>query len=494
MGPDFDVRIRLVCAGAPAYFPGMTATARSDRLDTAAHHRALDSRDARFDGVFFVGITSTGIYCRPVCPAKVSYPERRRFFETAANAEHAGYRPCLRCRPELAPGRAPVDAVSRLAAAAAHRIEGGALNGSSVGTLAAELGVSERHLRRSLEREFGVAPLELAQTHRLLLAKRLLADTALSVTRIAYASGFQSLRRFNAVFQERYRLSPRELRRPSTEKAGSEDGVHLSLAYRSPYAWEPLLDAFRREAILGVEVIEEGRYTRALSIEGKAGVISVEDVPARQHLSVQVSASLVPVLMPLLARLRHCFDLDAEPAMIEKHLTQGGLGASVRKHPGLRLPGTMEGFEVVLRAVGGGAAKRVVERFGTEYEGGVEGLTHLVPTAKQIVAAGVDGLMVCGMGKRKAQLLVRMAEEVVAGRLALKRGGDAEAMGDALRAMPEMEEALVTTILIRALGWPDAFPSSDPRAARAEQWRPWRGYAALHLAVEEGRVAGRKAG
>jgi len=175
--------------------------------------RALDARDARFDGLFFVGITTTRIYCRPVCPARVSYHDRRRFFDTAASAERAGFRPCLRCRPELAPGRALIDAVPNLARVAAHRIGAGALNGRGVAQLARELGVSDRHLRRVLERELGVSPVELAQTHRLLLAKRLLADTSLPVTRIAYASGFQSLRRFNSVFRERYRLSPSALRR-----------------------------------------------------------------------------------------------------------------------------------------------------------------------------------------------------------------------------------------------------------------------------------------
>src|ERR687897_3435511 len=188
--------------------------------------RAVRARDVRFDGIFFVGITTTRVYCPPVCPARVSYPERRRFFETAASAERAGYRPCLRCRPELAPGRALMDAVPRLARLAAQRIGAGALNGNSVADLARELGVSERHLRRALERELGVSPAELAQTHRLLLAKRLLAETSLPVTRIAFASGFQSLRRFNSVFRERYRLSPSALRRtPALSDAGRDAGA-----------------------------------------------------------------------------------------------------------------------------------------------------------------------------------------------------------------------------------------------------------------------------
>src|SRR6185369_15105610 len=217
---------------------------------TDAWERALGARDPRFDGIFYVGIITTKVYCRPVCPARVSYHDHRRFFETAASAERAGFRPCLRCRPELAPGRALVDAVPRLASVAAHRIAAGALNDCSVRQFARDLGVSERHLRRALEREVGVTPLELAQTHRLLLAKRLLVDTPLTVTRVAYASGFQSLRRFNSVFRERYRMSPTALRRrQSTDSVAVRPSptdepsspLRLTLAYREPLAWNALL-------------------------------------------------------------------------------------------------------------------------------------------------------------------------------------------------------------------------------------------------------------
>ena len=471
-----------------------TTPLRADRLDAAACTRALRARDARFDGVFFVGVTSTGIYCRPVCPAKVSYPDRRRFYDSAAAAEVAGYRPCLRCRPELAPGKSPVEAVPRLAANAARRIEAGGLNGSSVGTLATELGVSERHLRRALERAYGVSPLELAQTHRLLLAKRLLADTTLSVTRIAFASGFQSLRRFNALFQERYRLSPRELRRPDPEKSGTSAGVRLSLAYRAPFNWERILDTLRREALPGVELIEGLRYTRTVALDGRVGVISVEDVPPKKHLAIELSPSLLPVLMPLLARLRHLFDLDAEPAAIDAHLTAGGLGASVRRHPGLRLLGSIDGFEVVFRALAGESAGRVVRELGNSMVGGGDGLTHLAPTARRIAKGGIEALERYGVGKKRGGLLVRVAEEVAAGRLVLERSGEVEMISRALRQLPGMDEELVTLIATRALGWPDAFPSSDPRATRAEQWRPWRAYGSMHLRMEEVRLAGRRVG
>ncbi len=323
--------------------------------------RAVHARDIRFDGIFFVGITTTRVYCRPVCPARVSYPERRRFFETAASAERAGYRPCLRCRPELAPGRALMDAVPRLARLAAQRIAAGALNGRSVTDLAGELGVSERHLRRALERQLGVSPAELAQTHRLLLAKRLLAETSLPVTRIAFASGFQSLRRFNSVFRERYRLSPSALRRAAPTSAADRpagDFVTLTLAYRPPLDWQLLTGLLRRDAMPGVTVVENGRYGRTVNLDGRRGVVLAEQAKGKTHLDVAVSLSLLPVLMPLLARLRQLFDLDAEPAVVDAHLAQNGLASLVQERPGIRIPGVLDGFEVALRTLLSGPERR----------------------------------------------------------------------------------------------------------------------------------------
>src|SRR5205823_3446710 len=290
----------------------------SSMVSTPSSHRdayqlAVDARDPRFDGVFFVGITTTRVYCRPTCKSRLAYDRHRRFFDSAAAAERAGFRPCLRCRPELAPGRGggaaqiPLDAVPRLAQLAAHRIAAGALNGRSVAQLAGELGVSERHLRRALEREVSVSPLELAQTHRLLLAKRLLVDTDLPMTRVAYASGFQSLRRFNVVFREQYRMPPSSLRHGRPARGPQEGKVRLTLSYRSPFAWDALTTVLPRKA--------------TVSIDGRSGVVTVENSAADSHLVVELSESLLPVLMPLIAGLRRVFDLDAEPAVIDAHLT-----------------------------------------------------------------------------------------------------------------------------------------------------------------------------
>lgn len=472
-----------------------------DSLDPDIVVQALDARDARFDGVFFVGITTTQIYCRPVCPSRFARSDHRRIFPTAAAAESSGYRPCLRCRPELAPGRAPCDAVARLAYAAAYRISMGALNGQAVAQIAADLGVSERHLRRAVQREMGVSPLQLAQTHRLLLAKRLLADTTLPITTVAYASGFQSLRRFNSVFHERYGLSPTALRRPA-EGRQEKDFVALTLAYRAPIAWDALIALLRCEAVPGLEVIEGKRYGRTVLLDGRRGVVFVED--AGRHVRLQVSLSLVPVLMPLLARLRTLLDLDAEPATIDACLAQGGLAYLVEQRRGLRLIGAFEGFELALRALLTGSARpgtpanallqRVVTSLGEPIDTGIPSLTHLAPTAERMRDA-VPELVDLGVSRERAEAITAVA------RLQLEPGGDAAASRDALLRIDSVDEQLATTILMRTLRWPDAFPATDAalqQAAglsdasslleRAEAWRPWRAYAALHLWLTDTRA------
>ena len=491
--------------------------------------RAARARDPRFDGVFFIGVTTTGIYCRPICPARFVRPTNRRFFVSAAAAERSGYRPCLRCRPELAPGRAPVDAVSRLAFAAALRIAAGALNDGSVADLARELGVSERHLRRALERQLGVSPVELAQTHRLLLAKRLLADTALPVTHVAFASGFQSLRRFNTVFRERYHLSPSKLRRaarggderqrtgarPAAAAGPDRDFVRLTLGYREPIAWSVLLSFLQRDAIPGVEIVNGSRYGRTVRIDGRSGVVFAADLApaagrgrapraAGVHLDVEVSLALVPALMPLLARLRHLFDLDAEPAVIDSHLEQGGLAALVARRRGVRIPGAVDSFEIVLGALIRGpgpsthaardAMRRVVVALGEPLDTGVPGLDRLAPSAERVADAGAARLRSLGVAPGRSHALAAAARAMAFGRLTLAPGDDIVAARRALLAIDGIGERLATEILVRTLCWPDAFPAADralQRAAgvsgpgslraRAESWRPWRAYAALHL-------------
>ena len=476
--------------------------------------RALDARDPRFDGVFFVGITSTGIYCRPICPARVSYPERRRFFTTAAAAERAGYRPCLRCRPELAPGRSTCDAVSRLAHAAASRIAAGALNGRGVADLAGELGVGERHLRRVLEREMGVSPIELALTHRLLLAKRLLADTRLSVTRIAYASGFQSLRRFNAAFRERYRLSPSELRRPDARAGRRDDLVRLSLAYRPPLDWAAMLALLQHDAVRGIDGVAGDRYVSTVRVDGHVGAIVARDASCdarargatRHHVELDVTPSLLPVLMPVLARARHLFDLDAEPSVIDAHLAEGGLGRHVHAHPGVRVPGALDGFDVALRVLLRRASRsqtayeslawRVTAALGDPIDVGLPSVHHLAPDARRVAGTDVHVLSSLGVHERDASIVVELARAVAAGRVRLEPGADPSHVSRELASIG-VDEASAALILSRAAAWPDSLAAHDPTHSltrRAERWRPWRAYAAMHLRLESTKAAKVRAG
>jgi len=444
-------------------------------LHREAYQLAVDARDRRFDGVFFVAVTTTRVYCRPICPSRLAYDRHRRFFDSAAAAERAGFRPCLRCRPELAPGtgRVGLGAVSRLAQVATQRIAAGALNERSVTELATELGVSERHLRRALEREIGVSPLDLAQTHRLLLAKRLLVDTDLSVTRVAYASGFQSLRRFNASFREQYGMPPSALRRKNTAPAPRSELIQITLAYRPPLAWDALLESLRAVAMPGVEVFEGGRYGRTVRIGEHTGFVFAEDAPGN-HVALEVSPSLLPVLMPLIAGMRRLFDLDAEPAVVDAHLAQGGLGAAVALRPGVRVPGALDGFEVALQLLLRGRGC-----LGDPIETGVPGLTHLTPSPSQIAKVG-DGVGVPA----------RLARAVTTGALRLEPGSDVAATKRALLALGGIGERLATEIVMRALYWPDAFHTKDRAlVARAEAWRPWRAYAALHLVARRGLAA-----
>lgn len=481
--------------------PAAVATAL---LDSAACSRAVASRDPRFDGVFFVGISTTRIYCRPVCPARVSYPERRRFFETAAAAERHGFRPCLRCRPELAPGRALCDAVPRVAGAAAMRIAAGALNGHGVGELARELGVGERHLRRAMERELGVSPVELAQTHRLLLAKCLLTDTSLPVTRVAFASGFQSLRRFNSVFRERYRMSPSVLRqrpRPAVTAAAPAgpkgDWVRLALGYRAPLPWNALVAKVAGDTPPGVGLVEGARYGRTVSVNGLRGVVFLEVAPGGPQVIAHLSVSLLPALMPLLARVRHLLDLDAEPATIDAHLADSGLATLVARCPGLRMPGAFDGFEVVARELlRPDVLEAATRALGEPIETTVSGLDRLALAADRVAAAGEDFLVSLGTPRRRAGALATVARAVAGQTIRLEPGADVQATLRALKEIPGLGPRTAVAIVMRALHWPDAFPSTDPSlqhaagvsGARAllrvaERWRPWRGYAAAHLAT-----------
>jgi AraC family transcriptional regulator, regulatory protein of adaptative response / DNA-3-methyladenine glycosylase II len=474
------------------------------RIDDETCYRALSARDARFDGLFFVGVTSTGIYCRPICTARTVGRARCRFFSNSALAEREGFRPCLRCRPELAPGDAPVDAVWRTARAAARRIEAGALNdGGNLERLAHDLGLSSRQLRRVVQQEFGVTPVELAQTQRLLLAKQLLTESNLPITQVAFASGFESVRRFNALFQSHYRLTPSRMRRASTGSHG-QDCVRLTLAYRPPLAWEALLRFLAGRATAGVETVCDGTYGRTVAVGRHQGWLRVKPVAGRNTLSVELATALAPALPEILARLKNLFDLSARPDVIASHLAvDTRLARVVAGRPGLRVPGAFDGFELAVRAILGQVisvraattlAGRLSDRFGTPVDTPFPHLNRLSPTADRLAAAEPAELTSLGIAASRATTIRALARAVDSREIVLEPGLDPEVVITRLRELPGIGDWTAQYIAMRALRWPDAFPAGDLGLLRAwgetsihrlrdaaRAWRPWRAYAAIYL-------------
>jgi AraC family transcriptional regulator, regulatory protein of adaptative response / DNA-3-methyladenine glycosylase II len=495
-------------------------------IDTDTCYRALTARDARFDGRFYVGVATTGIYCRPVCTARTPRRDRCTFYASAAEAEHAGFRACFRCRPELAPGQAPVDSLPRLVTAAIARIEEGFLNERSVEELAGELGVAARHLRRAVGEVLGVSPAELARTRRLALAKQLLHDTDLDITEIALAAGFGSLRRFHQAFRDAFGMPPTAVRRatgaraaagPSRAKRGDRRtgaarraspgepiiaetvipsrSLILRLGYRKPFDWPRLLGFLAARAVPGVEdvSVEELTYRREVRLGGHAGAITVRDDADHACLRVELAPSLAGVAMAVAARLRNLFDLDAHPAEIAEALgADRTLAPLVKAHPGLRVPGAFDGFEVAVRAILGQqvsvrAASTLAARLVAAHGGAF-------PTPKALAACRTEEIAKLGLPAARANALIALARAVCDGSLQLDRGAAPDRTIAALEALPGVGPWTAHYVAMRALGWPDAFLAGDliirkalggitARAAtdRAEAWRPWRAYAVLHL-------------
>jgi AraC family transcriptional regulator of adaptative response / DNA-3-methyladenine glycosylase II len=489
-----------------------------------AHYEALAARDARFDGVFFVGVATTGIYCRPICPARTPARARCAFFASPAEAEAAGFRACFRCRPELAPGHSPADAIDALVAAATERIGEGALNEQSIDELAAELGVSARHLRRAVEARLGLSPVELAQSRRVALAKQLLHDTALPLAQIAFAAGFGSVRRFNAAFAARMGCAPGDVRRRATSESDDVAAIELRLDYRAPYDWPQMLAFLSDRAIPGVEHVSDGEYRRIVRLAGHTGPVSVRPAPGRPALVLSVAPDLLPVLMPLVARVRRMFDLDARPDVISRALGKDPtLRALVRARPGLRLPGAIDPFEAAVRALLGqqvsvAAATTLAGRFAARFgqrvgdrlstpfgsaarpgeAGACEGnLTVSFPAAAEVVSAGPQQIVKIGMPMTRATAIHELARAVAS--RAVRLDGplsqrDLDGFVARLVELPGIGPWTAHYLAMRALHLPDAFPAADlgvqkalrragARAAeeRAEAWRPFRAYAVMHL-------------
>jgi AraC family transcriptional regulator of adaptative response / DNA-3-methyladenine glycosylase II len=476
-------------------------------LSPDACYLALKARDARFDGSFFTGVTSTGIYCRPVCRVRTPRRENCRFFAHAAQAENAGFRPCLRCRPELAPQAlrwSLQDASAVLAQQAARLLDepeawGG--EAPSVDRLAQRLGISDRHLRRIFELQLGVTPMQYLQTRRLLSAKQLLADTTLPITQVALVSGFGSVRRFNAAFTEHYDLSPSALRRDGARR---ESGCEVRLGYRPPYDVDAMLGFFRTRAIEGLESVVDRKLSRTLAIDANGqrceGWLSVEFDEEHCQLLLQVSDTLQGALPLVIRRVRAAFDLDADP-----HAINARLHGSFPLGDGLRVPGTFSGYELAVRAVLGQQitvaaartlAQRLVHRFGTPVATPDPALHHLFPAPEVLAAAEGDALGQLGIVRQRQGAIVAIARAVAEGHVSLHPGADVHATTTALKELPGIGDWTAQYIAMRALRWPDAFPAGDvalhkalgvqqarqparEAEAASQAWKPWRSYAVI---------------
>jgi AraC family transcriptional regulator of adaptative response / DNA-3-methyladenine glycosylase II len=475
-------------------------------------YRTLAARDARFDGRLFVGVSTTGIYCRPICPARTPKRENCQFFPSAAAAQTSGFRPCLRCRPEISPDAAAWRGTSNTVSRALALIAEGVLDGGEAGVsaLADKLGVGERQLRRLFDKHLGVPPIAVAQTRRILFAKQLIQETRLSMIQVAEASGFGSVRRFNDAFRKLYRRTPRDLR--VLRSASPEPSlVTLRLGYRPPYDWDSILSFFAMRAIPCVETVERGRYRRTIALDGAVG--SVEIAHGENCLVATIRMPQLRALLSVVGRLRRMFDLDADVEAIGAHLSgDKSLAPLVARRPGLRTPGAWDAFELAVRAILGqqitvrGArslAGKLVQLAGSPVRSEATGhaaLSHVFPTPKQLAAADLSGL---GMPRTRIAALQSLARAAAANpKLFESRSAEDDVLARLL-ALPGFGEWTAQYWALRTLRDSDAFPAADvgllralatngkrlsPKALseRAEAWRPWRAYAAQHLWTADG--------
>lgn len=478
-----------------------------------AMYEAFKAGDTRFDGKVFVGVSSTGVYCRPVCHARMPKYENCTFFESAAAAEAAGYRPCMLCRPELAPGLSATDATTSLARRAAVLLRERCTSGEKIDELAARLGYTDRHLRHAFEREFQVTPVQYLQTCRLLLAKSLLTDTELPMAQVAQAAGFGSVRRFNYLFKEHYNMTPSALRARSRRKKCPEGTISCGLGYRPPYRFEQMLDFFRARALAGVERVGNDYYARTVHMtleeqrkpgqikssaafadaprmrtedrpglsagsanDGNAaevfGWLRVENDAAHSRLVLTMSDSLLPVLSRVVARVRLQFDTDCDPQIIHDSLAsldQVAPGANVL---GTRVPGCFNPFETTMRAILGQQvsvvaanklAARIVEAYGTPIETGIEGLTHVAPTPQEVVAMdSIEGAFGnLGVIKTRSRTIAEIARLLCASELDLSATASAPDQIETLLAIKGIGPWSANYIAMRTLAYPDAFLETD---------------------------------
>ncbi len=455
-------------------------------LDPRVCDRARRSRDARFDGRFFIGVTSTGIYCRPICPARAPKDEHIRYYPTAAAAEAAGLRPCLRCRPEASPGTPAWFGTSGIVSRALRLIGEGALDQDGVEALADRLGVTARHLRRLFLQHLGATPFDVASTRRVHFAKKLLDETTLALSQVAYASGFGSLRGFNTQMRRTYARTPTELRRLARRHTAADPECYrFRLAYRPPYDWDALLAFLRARAIPAVESVDENRYRRTIVVDGQQGTIALSHLDSRSALLLDVRFPDPRALLTIVERVRRMFDLGADPSTIGDHLRADPLlRRSLARHPGIRIPGTWDGFELTVLALlddrtaartASSLAGQIAATFGSASTAGV-GLERLFPTPAQLADAEIER---CGVPPLQADAIRMLARAVMKASIAFGACVDGRA---ALRALPGMDEWSMEYVAMRAMNEPDAFPYGDRVSVqRSDVWRPWRAYAAMLL-------------
>jgi AraC family transcriptional regulator of adaptative response / DNA-3-methyladenine glycosylase II len=477
-------------------------------MDRIACYRAISTRDARFDGRLFVGVKTTGIYCRPICPARTPKFENVSFYISAAAAQEAGLRPCLRCRPEISPELAFWRGTSNTVSRALALIELGGLDEDDVEGLANRLGVGARQLRRLFHKHVGASPVAVAQTRRVLLAKQLIHETSLPMAEVALAAGFNSVRRFNETFRALFARPPASLRHIRDRGKREAGTLTVRLAYRPPYDWDAMLSFLGRRAIAGVELVSANSYKRSIAVGHNSGVVAVRPTD-NNRLEVAIRFPDMAALPQIIARVRRVFDLAADPDAIGAHLSLDPMLAPlVAARPGLRVPGAWDGFELAVRAIFGqqitvGAATRLlgrlVEQHGEPLAEAIsdgEGLTHLFPPPALL--AGVD-LTMLGMPGARAIAVTSLAQALAADPALFGRGASLEEAIVKLRSLPGIGEWTAQYIAMRELREPDAFPAADigllraiaefegkrpsPQEllSRAERWRPWRAYAALHL-------------
>jgi AraC family transcriptional regulator of adaptative response / DNA-3-methyladenine glycosylase II len=476
-------------------------------LDHDACYRAISVRDIRFDGRFFTGVKTTGIYCRPVCPARTPLSRNVTFFPTAAAAQEAGFRPCLRCRPETAPDMGAWRGTSNTVSRALALIELGALDQGGIEALGDRIGVGERQLRRLFRQHLGASPVSVAQTRRVLLAKQLIHETSLPMTEIAFAAGFGSIRRFNETFLALFGRSPGALRRVAGPEGAFVAGAEISLLlrYQPPYDWPAMLEFLQRRAIPGIEHVTQDGYARSIQLDGAQGIVSVR-LAKGNALRADINFPKLSALPVIIARLRRVFDLAADPLPISTHLAMDpALAPLVAKRPGLRVPGAWDGFELAIRAVLGqqitvasavGLAGRLVAAHGAQLAEPEGELTHVFPEPETLARADLANL---GMPKSRIDTLSAVAVAFVADPEIFSVNHGLDESIRRLRAIRGVGEWTAQYIALRQHREPDAFPATDiglmrafatghgtrPTAAsllaRAESWRPWRAYAAQHL-------------